>query len=134
MWATDTPPTGYLECDGSAVSRTTYAALFSAIGTTFGSGDGSTTFNLPDIRGQFVRGWDDGAGIDTGRTFGSTQAPTGIASANTASNSNGAQVNTDGAAVTGGGYSIWNGSPFTSSSSYFTTRPTNIALMFCIKY
>jgi microcystin-dependent protein len=45
-----TAPSGYLECDGSAVSRTTYAALYAAIGTTWGSGDGSTTFNLPDLR------------------------------------------------------------------------------------
>jgi len=54
--ARTTAPGGYLACDGSAVSRTTYADLFSAIGTTFGSGDGSTTFNVPDIRGIFVRG------------------------------------------------------------------------------
>jgi len=49
-------PTGYLLCDGSAVSRTTYAALFSAIGTAYGIGDGSSTFNVPDLRGQFLRG------------------------------------------------------------------------------
>lgn len=49
-------PTGYLACDGSAVSRTTYAALFTAIGTTWGVGDGSTTFNLPDLRGYSVTG------------------------------------------------------------------------------
>lgn len=50
------PPTGYLLCDGSAVSRTTYAKLFAAIGTTFGVGDGSTTFNLPNGSGLFLRG------------------------------------------------------------------------------
>jgi len=49
-WPTDTPPSGWLLCDGSAVSRTTYADLFAVIGTTFGAGDGSTTFNLPDLR------------------------------------------------------------------------------------
>lgn len=49
-------PSGYLDCDGTAVSRTTYAALFSAISTTYGVGDGSTTFNLPDTRGVFLRG------------------------------------------------------------------------------
>lgn len=58
---------------GAAVSRTTYAALFAAIGTTFGAGNGSTTFNLPDLRGEFLRGWDDGRGADTGRVFGSSQ-------------------------------------------------------------
>jgi len=49
-------PTGWLFCDGSAVSRTTYAALFTAIGTTFGAGNGSTTFNLPDLRGRMPMG------------------------------------------------------------------------------
>lgn len=48
--AASSAPTGWLLCDGSAVSRTTYAGLFSAIGTTFGTGDGSTTFNVPDLR------------------------------------------------------------------------------------
>jgi microcystin-dependent protein len=48
MWPTNTAPTGFLICNGTAVSRTTYAALFAVIGSTFGSGDGSTTFNLPD--------------------------------------------------------------------------------------
>jgi microcystin-dependent protein len=51
-----TPPTGWLTCDGSAVSRTTYAALFAAISTTWGAGNGTTTFNVPDLRGMFVRG------------------------------------------------------------------------------
>lgn len=60
----DTPPTGYLVCDGSEVSRTTYSDLFALIGTMYGNGDGSTTFNLPDFRGQFLRGLDDGAGED----------------------------------------------------------------------
>jgi len=74
MHAANTAPTGWLECDGAAVSRTTYAALFTAIGTTWGSGDGSTTFNVPDLRGEFVRGWDHGRGVDTGRAFASSQA------------------------------------------------------------
>lgn len=55
-YAGSTIPTGWLECDGSAVSRTTYAALFTAIGTTWGTGDGSTTFNLPDMRGKVAIG------------------------------------------------------------------------------
>lgn len=52
VWPTATPPTGWLECDASAVSRTTYSDLFDLIGATFGVGDGSTTFNLPDFRGR----------------------------------------------------------------------------------
>jgi len=73
MWATNTAPTGYLECDGAAVSRTTYAALFAVIGTAWGAGDGSTTFNVPEMRGEFPRGWDHGRGVDTGRAFASAQ-------------------------------------------------------------
>lgn len=62
---------GYLPADGSVVSRTTFASLFAYIGTTFGAGDGSTTFQLPDLRGKFARAWDNGAGIDPSRIFGS---------------------------------------------------------------
>lgn len=72
-FARNTAPAGWLKANGAAVSRTTYAALFAAIGTTFGVGDGATTFNLPDLRGEFIRGWDDARGIDTGRVFGSSQ-------------------------------------------------------------
>ena len=71
--AKNTAPTGWLKANGAAVSRTTYAALFAAIGTTFGAGNGSTTFNVPDLRGEFLRGWDDGRGVDSGRSFGTAQ-------------------------------------------------------------
>lgn len=73
-FARTSPPAGWLKCDGAAVSRATYARLFAAIGTTFGAGDGTTTFNLPDARGEFLRGLDDGRGVDAGRALGSTQA------------------------------------------------------------
>lgn len=66
-------PTGWLKCNGAPVSRTAYARLFTAIGTTYGEGNGSTTFNLPDDRGNFSRAWDDGRGIDAARAFGSEQ-------------------------------------------------------------
>jgi len=59
-FAGSTAPTGWLLCDGSEVSRTTYAALFAVIGTTYGSGDGSTTFNLPDARGKATVGYKSG--------------------------------------------------------------------------
>ena len=72
-FAMQAAPTGWLKADGSAVSRTQYPALFAAIGTTFGVGDGRTTFNLPDLRGEFVRGWDGGRNIDPERAFGSAQ-------------------------------------------------------------
>lgn len=60
----ETIPNGWLECDGAAVSRATYSNLFEAIGVIYGNGDGTTTFNLPDLRGRFLRGHDDGAGTD----------------------------------------------------------------------
>lgn len=72
-FARTTPPSGWLKANGAAVSRTTYAALFAAIGTTFGAGDGRTTFNLPDLRGEFIRGLDDGRNIDRERRLGTAQ-------------------------------------------------------------
>tara|TARA_B100000214_G_scaffold351705_1_gene306338 strand:- start:4040 stop:5002 length:963 start_codon:yes stop_codon:yes gene_type:complete len=71
--AANTPPTGFLECNGSNISRSTYATLFSTISTTFGVGDGSSTFALPDLRGQFIRGWANTGSTDASRAFGSTQ-------------------------------------------------------------
>ena len=73
-YAGSSAPSGWLLCNGQAVSRTTYAALFAIVATTYGTGDGSTTFNVPDLRGEFVRGLDGGRGVDTGRTLGSAQA------------------------------------------------------------
>ena len=76
FFARSTPPSGWLKANGAAVSRTTYAALFAAIGTTFGAGDGRTTFNLPDLRGEFLRCLDDGRNIDRGRRLGTAQGDT----------------------------------------------------------
>jgi len=67
-------PNGWLECNGAAISRSTFADLFTAIGETYGSGDGSTTFKLPDLRGEFLRGLDNDRGVDAGRLIGSAQA------------------------------------------------------------
>ena len=85
MFARSTAPTGWLKANGATISRTTYAALFAAIGTTFGAGDGSTTFNLPDLRGEFLRGWDDARGADPSRVFGSFQDSDNKSHAHTAS-------------------------------------------------
>lgn len=65
-------PTGFLLCYGQAVSRTTYATLFGIISTTYGTGDGSTTFNLPDLRGRVVAGQDDMGGVSADRLTGQT--------------------------------------------------------------
>ena len=72
--AVATIPSGYKECNGDAVSRTTFAALFAVIGTQYGTGNGSTTFNLPDLRGEFVRGFDNGRGVDSGRSINDPQS------------------------------------------------------------
>jgi len=63
-FAGSTAPEGWALCDGSTVSRSTYSALFAAIGEAWGNGDGSTTFHLPDMRGRFLRGVDAAAGND----------------------------------------------------------------------
>ena len=222
-FATNTLPTGFLKCNGAAVSRTTYAALFAALvksstvtmtiaspgvitwnahgrsandpvkfsttgalptgltaGTTyyvvgasittntfqvsasaggaaintsgtqsgthtaihapFGDGDGSTTFNLPELRGEFLRGWDDGRAIDSNRAFGSSQTDAmqghfhgGVISAITTSanfsavGSQAGQVPANTTAPTSDGT---NGTPRTAAE----TRPRNVALMACIKF
>ena len=139
-----TPPTGWLKANGATVNRATYAALFTAIGTTFGAGDGSTTFNLPDLRGEFLRGWDDGRGLDANRLFGTAQMDAlqghwhgprpGTTLAGSPGNWNGAgggangnyNIGSTGDPVTDG----VNGAPRTAPE----TRPRNVALLYCIKY
>ena len=142
--AANTAPINYIKANGAAVSRTTYADLFAAIGTTFGTGDGSSTFNVPDLRGEFPRGWDDSRGIDNGRAFGSTQVdtfkehkhlsfvryqsnyapfPYGHAASNGWNKER--DVNTaEGSEIT----------PYNSPVGDDETRPRNIALLACIKY
>jgi microcystin-dependent protein len=73
-FAMNSAPSGWLAADGSNVSRSTYADLFSAIGTTHGAGDGSTTFTLPDLRGYFVRGSGTNSDATASGTFGAKQA------------------------------------------------------------
>lgn len=133
-FAMNSAPTGWLACDGSAVSRTTYAALFSAIGTTYGSGNGSTTFNLPDMRGYFLRGsGTNGDGTASG-TFGAKQAEA-IAAHNHALT----MVGAPGSGGTDGAYRSQTGAPYGSLSGYVggtlgsETRPKNIAMLYCIK-
>ncbi|WP_224826296.1 phage tail protein [Cognatishimia sp. MH4019] len=73
FFAASVPPLGWIKANGAELARDTYPELFAIIGTSFGVGDGATTFNLPDLRGEFLRGWDDGRGVDSGRVFGSSQ-------------------------------------------------------------
>lgn len=145
-FAMPTPPVGWVICNGAALSRTTYAALFARIGTTYGTGDGSTTFNVPDVRGKVVRAADLGSGVDPGRVFGSDQmdAFQDHGHINTVHSAYGAS-----SAGSGGEY-VGTGAPGTlqvsgrvlgavalSGSSIRTgneTRMKNIALLVCIKY
>lgn len=138
-------PTGFLKANGAAVSRTTYAALFGVIGTLYGVGDGSTTFNLPDYRGEFRRGFDDGRGVDSGRGIGTSQ------SGDNASHTH--SVTDPGHAHTYSGPSGSTfGQPFGGAQSFTSTatstattgitiassgseaRPRNVAALVCIKY
>ena len=135
-FARSTPPAGWLKANGVAVSRTTYADLFAAIGTTFGTGNGSTTFNLPDLRGEFLRGWDDARGVDAGRAFGSWQDSDnkshGHGTSTTSSDSHthtfsattsttGAHNHTQGL-LTSSGYDTRNGAVSTSGSKGYTAN------------
>ena len=135
IWtARTTAPTGYIKANGAAISRTTYPALFAAIGTAYGSGDGSTTFNVPDLRGEFVRGWDDGRGIDSGRAFGSTQADSLRSHSHELSAGTASDNLAGGTPVKTINYLSTSVSPFATNSTGSTeTRPRNIALLGCIK-
>lgn len=129
-------PNGWFQCNGAAISRTTYAALFARIGTTYGSGNGSTTFNLPDLRGEFIRGLDSGRGIDPGRMVGTLQADSIRSHDHDYSvyvpGEPVVQVNT----VPGGQVAVPNfqTTGATTGTGGAETRPRNVALMYCIKY
>lgn len=146
-------PTGFLICDGTAVSRTTYASLFAVIGTTWGSGNGSTTFNLPDLRGVFLRGLDSNKGYDASRTFGSYQADGYPSHSHTITDPGHTHSYTAGGAATGfvsaGAVAVSLSSPTSSTTSPVRvtgitatdagggsaaeTRPKNVAVIYCIK-
>lgn len=121
-------PTGFLKENGAAISRTTYAALFAVIGTTYGAGDGSTTFNLPDSRGEFFRCLDDGRGVDVGRVLGSAQT-----------DDLKSHTHTTGSTFTGSGsVGAYSGattySTVTGATGGTETRPRNVVRLACIKY
>lgn len=140
-FSSTTSPVGWFECDGRVLAVSAFPDLFNVIGYTYGGGGNG--FLLPDLRGEFLRGWDHSRGIDTGRVFGSTQtdafqghyhelyAQAGAAAASVNSSSNGVpsiplpadlvrNPVTDGV----------NGTPRTASE----TRPRNVAMLPCIKY
>lgn len=154
-FANSAPPEGWLKCNGAAISRTTFSDLFEAIGTSYGAGNGTTTFNVPDLRGEFIRGWDDGRGADPSRAFGNAQGHT------FGSHSHSGSTDTAGShshSVTGtstppggayanvggnmGNYTSTNTSSAGSHSHSVSvgasggseTRPRNVSLLACIKY
>ncbi|VBB09719.1 Hypothetical protein LUCI_5017 [Lucifera butyrica] len=143
-FARETAPDGWLKADGSAVSRTQYADLFAAVGTMFGAGDGSTTFNLPDLRGEFIRGFDDGRGVDSNRILGSSQSDaTKTHYHQIESNYNDYYAGTGNGGpfrLTGndGDTSVDGHADFYTNTENSTggteTRPRNMALLACIKY
>lgn len=126
--AANAVPVGWLECNGAAISRNAYAALFLAISTNYGAGDGVNTFNLPDLRGEFVRGFDNGRGVDAGRVFGSFQADMFKAHTHTAK-----QQSTIAWSASGGSSQEASAGE-TSSTGGTETRPRNVAFLPCIKY
>lgn len=133
--ASNTAPTGYLKANGSAISRTTYSDLFTAIGTVFGVGDGSTTFNIPDMRGYFTRNWaDDYVGADrnrdNGRSFGSAQDSSGLFTSYGSS----FVFDSDGTHSTGNYYPFIQQTGSTNNATAVGIRPKNMALLAVIKY
>lgn len=133
-FAANTAPAGWLKANGATVSRTTYAALFLAIGTTYGAGDGSTTFALPDLRGEFLRGFDDGRGVDSGRGIGTAQGQQIESHDHPYEDVRNASVGvfsyTGGTGMDKGFIANRNTSPTGGTE----TRPRNVALLACIKF
>ena len=162
-FAMNSAPSGWLAADGTAVSRTTYATLFAAISTTHGSGDGSTTFNLPDLRGYFIRGaGTNGDGVAAG-TFAAKQAAAMLNHTHSGTTGNESTTHTHtqtgyvssyfnfqvGAGDVGIGTPIEGPYPTSGQSTNHThtftsgnpsagggteTRPANIALLYCVKF
>jgi microcystin-dependent protein len=150
-FAMNSAPSGWLAADGAAISRTTYASLFNAIGTTYGTGDGSTTFTLPDLRASFVRGAGSD-GVATAGTFGVKQADDFKSHTHTATVTDPGHTHTtnaDNKVISGTGISngpgfALAGTTINSSTTGITvanastggteTRPRNIAMLYCIKF
>jgi len=152
-------PSGYLECNGQSVSRTTFAALFAIIGTQYGASN-SSTFKVPDLRGEFIRGFDNGRGVDSGRSVASSQSDQNKQHNHSASSSSsvsdpghkhnilfgigsfggssGAQVPRDSGTITNRMSNANTGISVSTSTSIGNdggneTRPRNIAMMYVIK-
>ena len=125
-------PEGWLECDGAWVSCEEYAALYNVIGNRFGGCEDPNRFQLPDLRGEFVRGWDHGRGVDEGRGFGvkqddevqEHQHSVYLHAGYHGGTTNGAHGGDSRTKVHGG---------ITGPHGGKETRPRNVALLYCIK-
>jgi phage-related tail fiber protein len=142
-FAGSSAPSGWLACEGALVNRADYHALFTAIGTTYGAGNGTTTFMLPDLRGEFLRGWDNGRGVDASRARGSTQGQdwkgfwmtntvqVGYAYSHNDVYMGKSLISYIGNLFTGG----WSAPAAAIGTKWDSSeiRPRNLALLFCIK-
>jgi microcystin-dependent protein len=139
-FAASTPPTGYKECNGEILGKVTYNDLWLVIGDTFSSPTSANHFKIPDLRGEFVRGWSNGkAGVNTGRTFGSSESDMfkshthSLDNALTWPSRDGypavAEQNQSGPPEDRSAYLS-----STSSTGGPETRPRNVALLPCIKF
>lgn len=163
MWPSVTIPPGFLECNGQAISQSTYSALFAVIGLNY-SFVGFPNFNVPDFRGVFPRGWDHGRGVDPSRGIGSQQGDAlqniigfwGVDDRITSGGGNGATAGavrcngaTTAAALAAGApgvdttasggdsqthYAEFNASWSTGARTSTETRPINLSIVFIIKY
>jgi microcystin-dependent protein len=142
-YTANTVPSGYLECNGAAISRTDFSALFAIISDDFGNGDGSTTFNIPDLRGEFIRGWDHGAGNDpdvgsrtdrgdgvTDDRIGTKQSDELKAHTHTEKHNRGSLEERG----TGFNRNVGSTSTTTGSTGGNETRPRNVYMMYIIKF
>jgi hypothetical protein len=139
-FATSTAPDGWLKCNGASISRTTYSKLFGVIGTTWGSGDGSTTFDIPDLRGEFIRIFSDAHPIASSQQ----QDWKGFYQTNTLQNVNTGYSHgpvymgkTIFGAFTGNLFvGLWS-SPASANGTTWDgseMRPRNRAMLYCVKY
>lgn len=140
------PPEGWLLCDGREVSRDVFADLYNMVGTSFGKGDGKNTFNLPDLRGEFIRGLDEGRGVDSDRKLGESQVASLIVgddvgdTVNSAKVANPSDFGLDKANIKDYPNARLDYIPATVADykvpdkHFGAARPRNVALLACIKY
>ena len=142
MVPTETVPSGFLHCNGAYISKATYANLYSAIGSAYG--DDGVTFRLPNYKGYFLRGWNNGSGVDpdaasrtnrgdgtTGDHVGTKQADEFKSHTHSAPGTNTHDEMSGHSGFAGDGNGVLD---YTDSTGGNETRPANISVMYCIKY